>query len=398
VEVVPDLHWRVPFSWDGLPEFPGAGLMTPDPHHLDRLRGLARLLDTVDESPRHKHLLAVYCLQCDLPFIAVYFLRRAVGEDVELHSAWVDLSAAYLRAGRPELAGWSLTRVLPEGLGLPGIGPARPYADGGPEQSEVRERLLTVTGLLHRRRTEAEFLRLRVAACEENAPTPPPGSPPEAASPSAPAVALHATALMELGRLLDVAEPFEEAVRLLEGAVETVATAQLLELLAKARIASGPVPERDRALATLRDALPESPVLRTVRAGTVEGRRLLEMEADCEAMVLAGELSEGNDGTAPLDRLRWRARASDFPAPYLVASVRATLDSGRAEQAVGLSEVAEGHTALTPKHQLTLARACADHRLFDRARAHARRVTGPGSTAALRAQAMELLKEIDDGA
>ncbi|MEE1737942.1 hypothetical protein PUR49_15740 [Streptomyces sp. BE147] len=388
-------EWSFPFSTAALPRrsltiVQGIDL-SPGP---DRMRGMELLESEAGLSPAHRHAHGVAALLCGMPCRAVHALMQATGENPDECAAWVDLGTALARAGRPELAAWALSRTLTPAVSGPddgGARPARPYPAGSEEEYEAARRLRSLMGLIERQEVERDFLRLRIAAFAEVFEK-------GEGTPVVEVFMALATALMELGRSLDAAQPYHEAASVLDEALAAHPGAQVLEHLATARMAGGPVAERDRVLAELNRVMPGSRVAREARQPAMADRYFRESEAEYEASLLYTEICQNQQGGQnPVERIHLRFVSSDHPAPYLVAWIRASADSGQLDSARGLSKAALSGSFLSGQDHLVLALEFGKGGVEDETRAHAERALELCEDEGERAVAAELLTRTGGG-
>ncbi|MFI8438395.1 hypothetical protein ACIGJO_32585 [Streptomyces sp. NPDC079020] len=381
--------WSFPFSMAALPRrsltmVQGIEL-SPGP---DRMRGMELLASEAGLSPAHRHAYGVAALLCGMPCGAVHTLMQATGENPDECAAWVDLATALAGAGRPEPAAWALSRTLTPTVSGPddgGARPVRPFPAGSEEEHEATCRLRLLVGLIERQEVERDFLRLRIAAYAEIFEK-------GEGTPVVEVFTALATALMELGRSLDAAQPYHEAASVLGEALAAHPSAQVLEHLVTARTAGGPVAERDRLLAELNRIMPGSRVAREARLPSMADRYFRESEAEFEASLLYTEICQGRQGGQnPVERIHLRFVSSDHPAPYLVAWIRAAVDTGQLDTARGLSRTALSGSFLCGQDHLVLALEFGKGGVEDATRAHAERALELCEDEEERAAAAELL-------
>ncbi|MEU6496871.1 hypothetical protein ABZ890_41975 [Streptomyces sp. NPDC046984] len=299
--------------------------------------------DAADRSPVHLHLLGVAQLLAGQPFLAGRTLMSALAKDPSLRAAHVDLAAALVHTERLGLALTCLinvidrttVRAVPSLAAVQGAD-AFPYPHDSPQAVRSYSRLCDVNALIKRRSDEFRFLTLRTADDAQA----------RSHSPvlRAREVLRHTTALIALGELTDALLPFDQAAELLMpgqighqqfgSLIERLDGAEL-EQLARIGVAAGPRSTRDELLKRLQRRAPQSRVLAERHQPTMLERRFQEQEAHIEARVLAMELAGDTGGWTdirrPIEQLRRRARASDFPEPYQVALLEAGDDPNKGD-------------------------------------------------------------------
>jgi hypothetical protein len=321
-----ELGWEVPFEGEDLPRKWVKRLPVPQDPLRERLAALTPFLKASTRGPVHEHLLGIALLRAGQVFGAYQTLLQALAADPRRRGVWVDAACACAATERLEMAVWLLAHVVP---GFEEIGPhACPYPADSPRSAEANNRLVALRDLRRQRVDELRFLELRTAADQEireRLGKEPLGSE---------RLLLHVSALISLGEARDALDPYDRAAVLLEH--EGLPVGPMLEQLARIRIAVGPVPERDEVLERLRRSAPRSEVLTRLHRPTLLERRMWEQEAGLEARLLETEVARGQQSLRePLEQLRLRARASEYPEPYREALARLGEHGGKAERDAG---------------------------------------------------------------
>ncbi|MER7684514.1 hypothetical protein [Streptomyces sp. NPDC097610] len=319
------LGWNIPFDQNALPRewverlpIPGAGI-------VDRIHALEQFEEAASRGPLHLHLLGVAQLLAGQPFLAVRSLGNTVGANPQHRAARADLATAYAYTERLDMARVVLAKLVdavtaetvPALAALGGPESLR-YPHDSPQAVAACRRFNDLGALVGRRKREETFLLLRTADDAQ--------ARSEAPRLSVDQSLRHAISLMELGELADVVHPFDQATEILLAHYPVLESEQW-EQLARILVAAGPRSDRDKALGYLKEAAPQSQVLRQHHQPSMLERRLLEQDAHFEAQLLALEVANGvrdwSDLRRPIEQLVRRARASDYPEPYQAALAKA---------------------------------------------------------------------------
>ncbi|MER6999238.1 hypothetical protein [Streptomyces sp. NPDC000410] len=357
--------WRVPYDPGAVTGRHPALLALVAPGAPDRDRALTYFAEQAATGGRaEKHLFALAYLRAEMPFAALTTLGELGQAHLDSIAIRMDLATVAARAGRLALAESVILGCLAQRL-------KAGMEEEGPEFEEFVARLREVR-TRGDRSVERRFLELRIAAGEEMDEQADPDR-----GPSTEAVLLYARALISLGELDDALPPFQRAVAVLEKHLPQVPhSVRVLETLAEARMGCGPPEALRQALRRLREAAPDSPVLREARGPSLDERRLAELEAHHESRHLLGELMANADASEEVAdaleaTLRRRGRTSRTAHPYLMATALAVLHRGDLTAARELSIALEADPDTTVTDHLRLAGDFHERGAADDARRHA---------------------------